>query len=495
MRLALLASLALLAACPTSLLAGDFDPLMAKLPARSNVLVLVNAQKMFSCEMAKSEGWLRKYEDNYSKSPLMLPPGAQRFALGADFDLAQMTAITESAAMRVADDLPMPAVARRVRGELETLAGLQAVATPKGAYVVKFAPSLFGVARPADRQRVSRWLRSSGGATSPNLSAYLTEAAGYTESAGTEIILAIDLTDAVSEASIANAMAASPVLADAKIDAAAAAKELAGLRGMTLGIRTTDRATGSLRVDFAAPIPTITPVAKELLLEVLGEAGLAIDGLGSWKLQTAETTFRLSGSMDARGLRRVFSILDLDATGVAAGGERPSDGETVNRYVTQQYFESVKDYLHDLQRETGAKSYYTMARWFEKYARKIDNLPILGVDPELVDYAGTVVGQLRDAGLAIRGAGTRTSSRSAGIQGSSGYNYEYGDNGYNTTIFSGSTYAQGQDAIRDADVQRRAIEKQERAKSSTDAREIMRQVQEETSAIRRKMTQKHGVEF
>ena len=64
-----------------------------------------------------------------------------------------------------------------------------------------------------------------------------------------------------------------------------------------------------------------------------------------------------------------------------------------------------------------------------------------------------------------------------------------------TTIFSGSTYAQGQDAIRDADAQRRAIEKQERAKSSTDAREIMRQVQEETSAMRRKMTEKHGIEF
>lgn len=495
MRLVLLAALLALVPSGASLFASEFDPLMAKLPARSNVLVLVNAEKMFSSALAKEERWLKKYEDSFSKSPLMLPPSAKRFAMGGEFDLAQMTAVTESAAMTVADDLPMPALARSTRGELETLAGLQAIATPKGAYIVKFAPSVFGVARPADRQRVARWLRSSGGATTPELSAYLTGAASYTESAGTEIILAIDLTDALGEASIAQAMSASPVMADAKIDAAAAAKELAGLRGMTLGIRTTDRATGSLRVDFSAPIPTITPVAKELLLEVLGEAGLSISELESWKLQTDETKFRLTGPLTGSGLRRIFSILELDASGVGAGGKQAGDGDTVNPYVSQQYYQSVKDYLHDLKMETGAKSYYTMARWFEKYARKIDNLPLLGVDPELIDYAGTVVGQLRDAGLAIRGAGTRTSSRSAGIQGSSGYNYEYGDNGYNTTIFSGSTYAQGQDAIRDADAQRRAIEKQERAKSSTDAREIMRQVEEETSAIRRKMTEKHGIEF
>ena len=481
---------------------ADFDGLLARLPEGANLLMMVNADQMFASELATSEGWSKKYDENFGDAPLMLPPGATKFVMGSRLDLATFTPEWEAAAVRLKADLPMGAVARLVGGRAEEVGGLPAVASQRNDYVLKFGDAEFGMMRPANRQRTARWAREAASASVPTLSDYLSKASIYPDRAGTEIILAVDLADSVGEQSIRAAAAASPVLRKKGVDPIAAADALVGLQGLTLGVKVSDKAYGSLRVDFAGPIDAIKPVAKDLLLEVFEEAGMAIDEFYDWEVQVAENGFRISGPFTTSGLRRVFSLLELDATAVG-GAEESADaavdsGEpAVDPYASQDYFKGVTKYLRDLKMETGAKSYYSIARWFEKYAKRIDRLPILGVDPELLDYSSKVVQQLRDCGGAIRGAGIRTGGRSAGVTG--GSNLGYDNTGYQLySVFQGSTYSsyqQGQDAIRNAETQRRAIRGQERARSSTDVRTIVRQIQDETSNIRREMTQKHGIEF
>ncbi len=478
---------------------ADFDHLLTRVPSGANLLMMVDAEAVLTSQLAKAENWGEAYATRFGSAPLMLPPSAKQFVMGARLDLATMTPEWQAAATQLRKDLPMSAVARLAQGTEEEIGGVAAVASQRGDYLLKFGDSEFGMMRPADRQRTAQWIRATSSAAEPSLSAYLTKAAAYPRDAGTDVILAIDLTDAMGIDAIRAATAASPVLARAGVDPVAAAKVLAGLEGLTLGVKISDRAHGSLRVDFASDIDLIAPIAKDLLLEALEEAGMMIDEFGSWKLQTGKDSFRISGAFTTSGLRRVFDLLELDASAIGESNDTSvkvdaADGKTIDRYVTLQYYEGVTSYLHDLKMETGAKSYYTIARWFERYADRIDRLPLLGVDPELLAYSQQTVGLLRDCGSAIRGGGIRAGGRSAGVQGSS--NASYGS--YNNSVFSSSlytTYQVGQDAIRDADSQRRAIRGQERAQSSADVREIVRNIQEETSRIRRVMTEKHGIEF
>ena len=74
-----------------------------------------------------------------------------------------------------------------------------------------------------------------------------------------------------------------------------------------------------------------------------------------------------------------------------------------------------------------------VAIWMDRYARKIDQLPILGVDEQLVDFSATIAQALRDMGVQYRGVGIEASKysnnagREGGIfDGDYGYGYSGG---------------------------------------------------------------------
>jgi hypothetical protein len=473
---------------------ADFGTLLARAPSDVNLLVLVNAEKIFASEAGRTGGWRQRYESRFATAPLRIPPDATQYVLAASIDLTTLTPTRETAIARMGTDLTIPVIARLVGGTSDEIAGRQVVSTPRGGHIIKLGPSEFAIVRPSDRQSVDRWLRIVMDRKQPALSPYLTEAAQYPDRVGTELIMALDLTDAVGRSQVRTALNGSKVLNEQAVDLDQAAAVLASVRGITLGVRVTDHVTGSLKVDFGQSAAIIAPVAKPLILEVLAEAGVAVDEFEAWKPQTAKRSIRLSGELTGSGLRRIFSVFELDGTVLdkpveskASESSSTPDEYGVTAEATLAYYKGIDAYLKDLSREQGASSYYTIGRWFDKYAKRIDRLPILNVDPELVDFGTTIVSQLRDCVDAIKGAGIRSGGRSASVQSTADYGDYY-------PVFLGSSYEVGDD-VREVESQRRAIRAEERAQSSTTVRGVVRQMQDGMSSMRRRMTQKYGVEF
>ena len=257
---------------------------------------------------------------------------------------------------------------------------------------------------------------------------------------------------------------------------------------MALGVRVTNRTYGKLKVDFDHDIGKLADVAKPLLLEVLGQAGAQIDEFADWKVATTPKQITIEGELTASGLRRLFSFLELDATAVAvaesAGPTQPSKPD--NSEVAQEslkYYQSIARLLNDLSRERDASTYSSIALWFDKYAKRIDRLPTLNIDKDLINYGSFVVGRLRDARDAIRGVGIRTGAESASVGG-------YGD----YEVF-GSQMNVASSEVGAVEAERRSIRAVERAQGSTDARAVMRQIQDESTKIRRQMTDRYKIEF
>jgi hypothetical protein len=473
----------------------DFGELLSKLPASPNTLVVLNPQKIFASEVAAEGGWKQRYESTYADAPLLLPPGATQFVLAADLDLVHFQPRWQAAVMRLDSDPAIGIIARSIRGQQDRLAGLDVISTPKGAMIVKFGPSIFGLMQPGDRQIVGRWIEQSASGSDPQLSPYLKDAANVPDRVGTEIIMAIDLENALGQERVRAAMEKSQALRENSVDANAIADVLTSVRGMTLGARVVKRVYGVLRIDFASDAAALGQVAKPLLLEVLGEAGMSIDELASWVVKVEERRISLSGELTASGLRRLFSFLEIDATVVdAADNANRLKGDAtepkVDPYASLNYFQSVVRHLHDLKLERGASSYYTIAVWFDKYARRIDRLPILHVDKDLVDYGQRTVSQLRNCVEAIRGAGIRSGAQSAQVtSGDAGY----ADYAPYALFSSAANYAAAE--VGAVEQQRRAIRAQEKGESSTDVRAIVREIQEDTSNIRRRMTERYNMEF
>jgi hypothetical protein len=475
----------------------SFDELLKKVPASPNVLVLLNAEKIFASDVATAGGWKQKYGATFADTPLLLPPSAQQFVLAAELDLAHFHPMWQAAVMRLSMDPSMGLVASTIGGEEAELAGSEVVSTPRGGMIVKFAPYTYGLRQPGDRQAVGRWIREAESSTQ-NISPYLKAAAAVPDKVGTEIIMALDLTDALSPERVEEAMSRSAVLQDNAIDHRSAAKVLTSIRGLTLGARVTNRVFGALKIDFDSDATVLADVAKPLLIETLGNAGASINEFSEWNAKASGKRITLEGELTESGLRRLFSFLEIDATAVdadnSAGSSDDPQAPSVDAYTSLEYFQSISRHLNDLKHETGASSYYTIAVWFDKYARRIDRLPILHVDKDLVDYAGRTVSSLRNCVEAIRGAGIRSGARSAQVTGPS---YDYDGYGYAPyALFSAASPASRAEAqVGAVEAERRAIRAQEQGQSSMDVRSIIRQIEEDTSNIRRQMTDRYNIEF
>ena len=203
------------------------------------------------------------------------------------------------------------------------------------------------------------------------------------------------------------------------IDLDKASQALASIRGVTLGVTVTDRRNGAIRVDFNEDISVIHDVAKPLLLEVLGNQGMLIDEFQDWDVQVSEKEVRLSGVLEDSGTRRLLSFLDtppsLQQSEVKQDEAADASSEVLVRLTSQQYFNSITSLLSDLRNDKqNRRTMGQISVFFRNYARRIDRLPVLNVDPELVGFGRWVSTSLREGQIAVTEAASRSRIGAAG---------------------------------------------------------------------------------
>jgi hypothetical protein len=186
----------------------------------------------------------------------------------------------------------------------------------------------------------------------------------------------------------------------------------------------------------------------------------------------------------------VFSLIDHPTSMLIAAEASSAAGESASQSkqaaASQQYFRSISSLLDDVREKSkDAKTFGENALWFDNWARRMDRLPVLNVDAELLVYGRDTATALRNMAASLRGIGIYSGARTAQIYSNSGGMTpaagEYGNSGYSEW--------------RDVDNQRRAVRAEEKAKGAVSARDIATQVANETGRVRQAMSQKYMVEF
>ena len=155
----------------------------------------------------------------------------------------------------------------------------------------------------------------------------------------------------------------------------------------------------------------------------------------------------LAGKFSKTGLRQLLSVIDSPVSGDAAAecAERqPGRSAGGASEEVAEYFRNVTGMASDLKDDMkNAKNLASTSMFCEKYAKRIDRLPILNVDEELVQYGAYVASQLRQAAMSVKTMGIQTNVRSADVTASGDYRppsavrlrplrrygYRYGANG------------------------------------------------------------------
>jgi hypothetical protein len=457
-----------------------FEDLLKLIPDSANAVVVIDVAGVHRSPVALRERWKETHERAYIDRPFILPPEAERMILAAQLDPQNDFATAfELAVMDLSEPLSLKSIARAEGGYVDQLDSTPAAWTPSDAYFLEFSPKRLGVRSPANRQDAARWANFAANNSRVVVSPYLMHAV---EAVGgsTQIAMALDLRNAVQphrlRDRIQNDMP--EALRGKNVDPTELAEAITSLAGIMLTVDIGDKFRGRIQVDFERNIGVLTPVAKPLLLEVLAEMGAKIEQLQSWKAEVGPYSITLSGELSRDAMRRIFSLLELPTSKFSTQSKEVEKAESAEVILTasKRYFDSVNVLVEDL-RKTLDEGAANMDVWMDRYAKKIDRLPIMHVDEELLNYGTGMADRFRQMSISKRQSGV-----TAGVRNANTYSgYYWGDAAYVTGAAS--------------QTDRNRIRTEERAKTVTLRMNLWKEIDEQQAMVRRTMTKKYQVEF
>ncbi|HWB10845.1 MAG TPA: hypothetical protein VG826_16565 [Pirellulales bacterium] len=466
-----LSTVFLFAASPAD---AQFEPLAASVPSSANAIALVDVKNLFDSPLAAREGWKDKHDQAFAAGLCAIPPFTDRMILAAEIDYVHMSPAWELAVADLAESRSAAAIARSSKGILDSIGERPAVALRDDSYVVELGNKRLGAMAPANRQSVARWLREARSRTAPTLSPYLKGT--LVASDKSQIVMAFNLEDAIPPDVIRAKLAASEVAK--KLDLDAAAKALASIRGLAVEVAVTDVASGRLRIHFGGDATPLAAVAQPLLLEILGDLDARIGDVESWQVTAEKQRITFEGPLTTAGMRRVLALIDSPTSAILASDARQdsqANQAEAKAQASQQYFRSLMSVLDDLRSEANtAKTFGQNALWFDKWARRIDRMPIQNVDEELLGFGRAVSTALRSMAGDMRGVGIHSAAQNAQTVAS---NYSY----YADWFY--------------VDAQQRAVRAQERAKGVLSARDTYQAIENEAARIRQGLSERYKVAF
>ncbi|MFO0261078.1 MAG: hypothetical protein ACK53V_05575, partial [Planctomycetota bacterium] len=119
--------------------------------------------------------------------------------------------------------------------------------------------------------------------------------------------------------------------------------------------------------------------------------------------------------------------------------------------------------------------------WFDRYARKIDELPVLNVDEAMIQFGQYVSDQFRDISTGLRGAELAKTQDATSYQNWS-YSYRNGRWGTYSEYYDNSKARNTATSI-------------DRQRGSNQAREVLEEVAKQSSKLRKDMSQKYNINF
>ncbi|MFN0051409.1 MAG: hypothetical protein ACKV0T_04415 [Planctomycetales bacterium] len=462
----------------TRLVAAEFATLLKRIPSEANVLVMVDADRLFASPIAQERGWKKQATTDFAQRPILLPPSAHKLVRAISIDLNSQTTAFEITLLEMPKGHALAKIAERQQGYVEKVSNVETAWLPKGGYVVKLTDELFGVLFPANRQFLSRWLRDRSG----QVSHHLLDAARDMKPRGPQVLLAIDLDDVVEKSTLEERAKDLVSLGESQENLDAIVKVFDGIRVAKFAVTFDKTATASLTINFDQSVAPLKEVAKPLILEIMANRGLSLDEADDWDIKLEGRQLTLSGELTDSGLMRLSSLLELPAD-LIEDPEKDVDADNPVLYATQAHYKTVQTLIDDLYGKK-KQSFGQYAQFAEQYAKKIDRLPLLNVDKDMQEYSSRISELLRGGAVNFKGVGIRAGGRQSQVWANGNGTVSYGYNG--ARYYDNYDYA-GQ--------QKRAIRGQERAVGATQAAEMKQAIDEESAAIRKVMVERYKVEF
>jgi hypothetical protein len=431
-----------------------------------------------------------------------LPGNVVRVRIAAELDLESFQPDWEIGYAAVEKTSTAESIAQREGGYVDTLQGRSIVWTPNEMYLVPLADNVVSIVRPADRKLVGQWLKKD---RSNVVSSYLQQVAGRLTDRQS-VSIAVDLEDVLSTGVLNEKLAQSKSLQGKNIESIA--KSLSSVQGITISVAS-DALEATVLIDFLSAPTELTPVAKVFFAEVLTARGVQLDEFSQWKMSAvsegktlsftgpiaSETLDDLLGMFTVhRASRGVTPVTKTDSPAAPTG---PQTSPSVVAENTRDYFRKVINIVHRV-RDYSANNTGERAQWNGNMANRIDEMPTLDVDPQMVMFGAEVAKSLRSNSMSMQltnisqgaaavaaDAGTGAFSTATAVGTMAGMGYGYG--GYGNYGSYGGNFVDPNSPVK--------YYRMGQAQGNTSFKELMARLEQSLADMRRTMTEKYKIQF
>lgn len=481
----------------TAMASADVKNLLSRVPPGANVIAVIDVNGVINTPMGKQNNWKEKLADAYAAKPLVVPPNAVKLVQASWIEPSTMRPMWEASVIELNKAPSMEQIAKAERGFAESVLDKPAAWSPINAYFVRLDSRLLGAVCPADRQFLARWINQSASAGDV-IGPYLQSAVDGMD-AGTDYLFAFDLQNAVSPKRVRRRIALDEFdcMAGKNVDGEKIGATLGSIRGVTLQVDINDDAVGKGTIDFGQSAAPLAAFAKPLVLEALGKFGVGVDDFQKWDASVKGNSIMLKGKLSTEGMRELFSIVDPpsplhtgDADAPAAADKpAPANNDDPTPAATKKYFEAVGGIIDGIGvKIRQAPSMIQSGTYIARDARRIDRLPILNVDPMMVQWGTSVSTQIDQIAGSMTTGGFTARANTIGIQNAQ-IDYINDD--------SATAQVDPNDAVNRINVtrQRRAALAEAKAQTGQQVTQMLRDIETSRAQIRAAMTQKYKINF
>jgi hypothetical protein len=381
--------------------AQDFEALARRLPETGNALGLIDFKAILDAPLARAENWSSKAE------LINLPSSISRLALSGAFSPAVAQHEWRYGVAELTGPLEIDELARKVGGAATTIADRPALMTMEQMAFVQLAPTEIALDFAANRQDLTRWIRVAQSNTTLVLSEYLRDFVKV--NAAAPIRFALDTRDLFDPAGVRRSLRGMSALANDRGNVERVAALIDSMRGISLTVRVNQDIRASLRLDFGREISRERVPVDEVLRAALKEQGLYLPDFDQFRTEVRGRSVFFEGTLSEAGLRQALTALldtrhSLHSLGTDSAFSPGAEGLDSAVSRSRRYFNGVLNLIDDLRRQKRSlRTTREYAHWYEHTARRIDQLPLVGVDERLLDFGAQVAEKLRAMAWSLRG--------------------------------------------------------------------------------------------
>lgn len=491
------AAAALAAVAAPQWVLGSFPDLMKRLPADTNAVFVFNFDAIMKSPLGLQMDWANKWADAYENGPAPFPAGTIRAVVGAYFVPAVKDSNWKIAMMDMDQKINLPVIARAEGGYPDRMWDKDAVVSPQGAFFIELDPTTLAAMEPANRPFALKWVRESSqgtGPTSPFLNGLV-----IGMGAKSQIAMGIDTSGMFSAPAIRRNMAIAPFESlGEKADLDLWSNLMSTMQNIRINISITDKINAKLSVEFGMDVAVMQTKGKALFMEIMDRQGMSIPDVADWTASVDGKTFVAEGTLTPQSMRLLLGVIGLPAPSMTTTAEVESNDPKVVGPTSKRYFRTISDSIDQFRSKSGG-NYQGSKTWLIQEAQRIERLPILNVDPELVAWGGEIANRLRQVGANFAYDQQSNTAKVMNVQSAGSYNFSY--NGGNGRWGSGygvntsGTYGRGTQENLEWQRQRAQIYEQSKADSIKKAMDIFGTIGATRDQMRAKMVEKYKMEF